>query len=33
MGERFRSALRRGLWHPRRNAVIAELEMLAREVA
>lgn len=33
MGERFRSALRRGLWHPRRNAVDAELEMLAREVA
>ncbi|MFB9953462.1 cobaltochelatase subunit CobN [Rhizobium puerariae] len=31
MGERFRSALRRGLWHPRRNAVDAELEMLARE--
>ncbi|MGK6315181.1 cobaltochelatase subunit CobN [Neorhizobium sp. DT-125] len=33
MGERFRSALRRGLWHPRRNAIDAELEMLAREVA
>jgi cobaltochelatase CobN len=33
MGERFRSALTRGLWHPRRNAVDAELEMLAREVA
>jgi cobaltochelatase CobN len=33
MGERFRSALNRGLWHPRRNAVDAELEMLAREVA
>jgi cobaltochelatase CobN len=37
MGERFRSALARGLWHPRRNAVDAELEMLAdacrREVA
>ncbi len=31
MGERFRSALRRGLWHPRRNAVDAELEMLTRE--
>jgi len=31
MGERFRSALRRGLWHPRRNAVDAELEMLAAE--
>ncbi|SFB53871.1 cobaltochelatase CobN [Rhizobium sp. NFR07] len=28
MGERFRSALHRGLWHPRRNAVDAELEML-----
>ncbi len=28
MGERFRSALDRGLWHPRRNAVDAELEML-----
>jgi cobaltochelatase CobN len=28
MGERFRSALNRGLWHPRRNAVDAELEML-----
>jgi cobaltochelatase CobN len=28
MGERFRSALRRGLWHPRRNAVHEELEML-----
>ena len=33
MGERFRAALRRGLWHPRRNAVDAELEMLARELA
>ncbi|WP_105386173.1 cobaltochelatase subunit CobN [Neorhizobium alkalisoli] len=33
MSERFRSALRRGLWHPRRNSVDAELEMLAREVA
>ncbi|WJR69009.1 cobaltochelatase subunit CobN [Neorhizobium sp. CSC1952] len=33
MGERFRSALRRGLWHPRRNAVDAELEMLTEEVA
>ncbi|WP_117194523.1 cobaltochelatase subunit CobN [Rhizobium terrae] len=33
MGERFRSALRRGLWHPRRNAVDAELEMLMEEVA
>jgi cobaltochelatase CobN len=37
MGERFRSAMNRGLWHPRRNAVDAELEMLAevsrREVA
>jgi cobaltochelatase CobN len=37
MGERFRSAMDRGLWHPRRNAVDAELEMLAeasrREVA
>jgi cobaltochelatase CobN len=31
MAERFRSALRRGLWHPRRNAVDAELEMLTRE--
>jgi len=29
MGERFRSALQRGLWHPRRNSVDAELEMLA----
>jgi cobaltochelatase CobN len=29
MGERFRSAMDRGLWHPRRNAVDAELEMLA----
>jgi cobaltochelatase CobN len=33
MGERFRSALNRGLWHPRRNAVNAELEMLMGEVA
>ncbi|TWF43397.1 cobaltochelatase subunit CobN [Neorhizobium alkalisoli] len=33
MGERFRSALNRGLWHPRRNSVDAELGMLAREVA
>jgi len=33
MGERFRSALNRGLWHPRRNAVDAELEMLTGEVA
>lgn len=33
MGERFRSALRRGLWHPRRNAVNEELEMLAGEKA
>lgn len=33
MGERFRSALRRGLWHPRRNAVDAELEMLTRRSA
>jgi len=33
MGERFRSALRRGLWHPRRNAIDAELEMLTREIA
>lgn len=33
MGERFRSALNRGLWHPRRNAVNAELEMLTGEVA
>jgi cobaltochelatase CobN len=32
MGERFRAALRRGLWHPRRNAIHAELELLAREV-
>jgi cobaltochelatase CobN len=32
MGERFRSAMKRGLWHPRRNAVDAELEMLMREV-
>ncbi len=31
MAERFRSALRRGLWHPRRNAVDAELEMLLAE--
>lgn len=31
MAGRFRSALRRGLWHPRRNAVDAELEMLTRE--
>jgi cobaltochelatase CobN len=31
MGERFRAAIDRGLWHPRRNAVNAELEMLARE--
>ncbi len=31
MAARFRSALRRGLWHPRRNAVDAELEMLTRE--
>lgn len=31
MGERFRSAMRRGLWHPRRNAVDAELEMLVAE--
>ncbi|KQQ32553.1 cobalt chelatase [Rhizobium sp. Leaf306] len=29
MGLRFRAALDRGLWHPRRNAVDAELEMLA----
>ncbi|AYD03029.1 cobaltochelatase subunit CobN [Neorhizobium sp. NCHU2750] len=28
MAERFRSAMNRGLWHPRRNAVDAELEML-----
>lgn len=28
MGERFRAARRRGLWHPRRNAIDAELEML-----
>ncbi len=33
MGERFRSALDRGLWHPRRNAVDAELEMLMGDVA
>ncbi|MCJ8518773.1 cobaltochelatase CobN [Pseudorhizobium tarimense] len=33
MGERFRSALRRGLWHPRRNAVDEELEMLVAEKA
>jgi cobaltochelatase CobN len=33
MGERFRSALRRGLWHPRRNAIDAELEMLMGEDA
>ncbi|RWX74507.1 cobaltochelatase subunit CobN [Neorhizobium lilium] len=33
MGERFRSALRRGLWHPRRNAIHAELEMLGKEAA
>ena len=33
MGERFRSALDRGLWHPRRNAIDAELEMLKGEVA
>ncbi|WP_409527853.1 cobaltochelatase subunit CobN [Rhizobium sp.] len=33
MGERFRSALNRGLWHPRRNAVNAELEMLIGEFA
>ncbi|MCK8782337.1 cobaltochelatase subunit CobN [Rhizobium sp. NTR19] len=29
MADRFRSALQRGLWHPRRNAVDEELEMLA----
>ena len=29
MAERFQSARRRGLWHSRRNAVDAELEMLA----
>jgi cobaltochelatase CobN len=28
MAERFLSARRRGLWHSRRNAVDAELEML-----
>jgi cobaltochelatase CobN len=33
MAERFRSALRRGLWHPRRNAIDAELEMLIGEKA
>jgi len=33
MGERFRAALRRGLWHPRRNAVDQELEMLFGEKA
>lgn len=33
MGERFRSALRRGFWHPRRNAIDAELEMLTRRSA
>lgn len=33
MGERFRSALRRGLWHPRRNAVDAELDLLVKEIA
>ncbi|MBP1847087.1 cobaltochelatase CobN [Rhizobium petrolearium] len=33
MGERFRSVLRRGLWHPRRNAIDAELEMLTRRSA
>jgi cobaltochelatase CobN len=31
MGLRFRAALDRGLWHPRRNAVNAELEMLAED--
>nr|CAD6438179.1 cobaltochelatase subunit CobN [Rhizobium sp. Q54] len=33
MGKRFLSAMRRGLWHPRRNAVDAELEMLVAEKA
>jgi cobaltochelatase CobN len=33
MGQRFRSALARGLWHPRRNAIHAELEMLGKEAA
>lgn len=33
MGERFRSAMNRGLWHPRRNSVDAELEMLLKEAA
>ena len=33
MRERFRSALHRGLWHPRRNAIHAELEMLGEEAA
>ncbi len=33
MGDRFRSALARGLWHPRRNAIHAELEMLGKEAA
>jgi cobaltochelatase CobN len=31
MAERFRAAMRRDLWHPRRNAVHAELEMLLAE--
>ena len=30
MAERFRSAMRRGLWHPRRNAVDTELDVLWR---
>jgi cobaltochelatase CobN len=33
MRQRFLTALRRGLWHPRRNAIYAELEMLGEEAA
>jgi cobaltochelatase CobN len=33
MSQRFSSALARGLWHPRRNAIHAELEMLGKEAA
>ena len=33
IAERFASARRRGLWHPRRNAVDAELEALVAEAS